>query len=88
MARRKKSPPWIPDGVLVRPLILTSQADLSVFNGTIEVAAGAPYRITEQHGSVVRIEVKGPDGRIKSGYTVSHRVSHQRHPRWQIWRRH
>lgn len=78
---------WNPDGYLPRSLMLTEHPDLSVQTGTIEVASGAPYRVTGERDSVVRIEVVRADGTIVSGYTVRSRVNIRRRSWWKIWRR-
>lgn len=87
MSLRKHTATWSPDGFLARPLILTAHADLSIFNGTVDVSAGAPYRISAHHGSVVQVEVMGDDGEIATGYTVSQRLGHHRHHWWNLRKR-
>lgn len=78
---------WTPDGYLPRSLLLTEQPDLSVLEGTIEVAAGLPYRITGERGSIVRIEVTTEDGDIVTGHTVRGRLVSRHRSWWKFWRR-
>jgi hypothetical protein len=88
MSLHKHTAFWSPDGYLARPLILTAHADLSIFNGTVDAPAGAPYRIAADYGSVVQVEVLSDNGEIATGYTVSNRLGHHRQHWWNLRKRH